>query len=295
LTTSILDEISSIFAISGSVLCWTKKSIKDNFKTFSFLNLTSAGFTLLSKEFQDSYTRGPGVYASHQTNILGFSDNKNIVAAWDYYREVNGGSSAKRGVIIYNTSSEKMVTLSGEMPFSDADNTGHYISATETINLQRSVQSTGLFISDIRDSRSYQTAVNNDAVYRDTTMSRLSIKNIFVDTLNKQVFLVSDTKLIVLSYQYSTIDIARDGNKLLSREKGVIFSSSHKGITATIPQYVSYPAALRIYDLSGRMVYQKLNINSNVVHWVPKKQTQKCYVAVVTTGKERYASKFMVK
>jgi hypothetical protein len=174
-------------------------------------------------------------------------------------------------------------------PNASTTNTGYYLSPTENLCMAGSA----LFAADVRDfPDGYQTAVANNAVYRD---SIAGLQNILLDTLKKMVYLLHSNDLLILSYKREATGIANRSSKFSSvRGMSIVFNASHSGVTIVLPLN-SRNVDLLIYDLSGRLVDKMQNITSNAVFWRPKSRSMNFYIAVVRSDKQQYISKFIMQ
>ena len=145
-----------------------------------------------------SYTARPWIHGYYERNILVSVDEESRV--W-YDPPLTGDNTITwREFIVKDSSlSPPRIWKSQEnMAFGKGYNTGRYISATEALSTD--IGYSTLFVADVRDHDAYAHAVSNNAVFN---LPYGNLQNIFLDTLNKRVFLIFTNYLTILSYGYA--------------------------------------------------------------------------------------------
>jgi len=184
------------------------------------------------------------------------------------------------------------------LPFGNGRNTGRYISATEALSTNRSSSSsTDLFVADVRDYDAYAHAVSNNAVLTlNSPYSQMSLQNIFLDTLNRHVYLIYTNYLVILGYSFGTpaATINKGEKSGALKQLRIIPDAARSGVTI-VRSDNSHAADFYFYDLSGRVVDKILGVTSNAVLWRPKTRSMNCYIVMVKSGAEKYTKRFMMR
>ena len=151
------------------------------------------------------------------------------------------------------------------------------------------------FISDVGNTRAYQLAQSQGGIYYDTADTGF-YHNIFLDTLNKRVFLLFQHNLTILSYsrEPATGVINKPKNSAPVKGLTILYGPKASSVTIVRPGN-SRTADFYFYDLSGRVIDKMLGVTSNAVLWKPKTRSMNCYIVMVRSGKEKYTAKFMVR
>jgi|GEM_PF-7015798 hypothetical protein len=204
-----------------------------------------------------------------------------------YYRDSSASIAIARG--------DKQESFSWASPKTHlfrSTNTGCFLSSVEALCTTGS----SLFAADLRDlPDGYNTAKSNNAIYTDSIISNL--RNIILDTVEKKVYLFSDTRLSILGYERrdSRVDHALNIHSPVK----VLRISSNAGspsVKIFLPEKSgTLPVNIRFFDLTGRLVYKMDNITSNTIVWKPRGRSLACYIITLTRGRERYTAKFMAR
>ena len=283
---------SNIFPLNDSILCLTRVTMNTN---YSFVKATASGLALFPETFSSGFSGAAGHSFSNQVNVQGFTDSNTIIITRDYIAGSMQTTFKEHNVYTYDIHSSRLLRQSTSIPFSETENTGYYVSTTKSINLHPST-ATELFISDVRDSRGYQTALRNNSVYVDPTIPLDSLKNILLDTLNKRVFLISSAKLTILSYSSTEIGILSHKITNVTPKRFLTVSPLNgSGIKFTLSGTALKRVDLFIYDFSGRMVDKISSLGTNTIYWKSTVHSGNCFVVVAKIGRERIVSRFILK
>jgi hypothetical protein len=153
-----------------------------------------------------------------------------------------------------------------------------------------------LYFANPWDARGYETAVANNAVYIDSTHKQNNLKNIFVDSVQKAVYLVFDDALTVLAYEFTpAIGVKLRGQE--SKQNGgvtIIPQRTGRGVTFLLPSS-SLNSRIEIFDIGGRVIDRLALSRSNAVLWQPKVRLGGCYIAVCRIGGKKYCERFFMR
>jgi hypothetical protein len=123
-----------------------------------------------------------------------------------------------------------------------------------------------------------------------------NIVNVFLDSLDKNLFVISPQFLTVLNYQSAMVNVRYQG-QTPSAAKGpdVRTAPFSAGVVSVILPPGKRSSDLYFYDLSGRQIDRMRNVTSKAVLWRPKTRSMGCYFVIVKSGGERYVERFFVR
>jgi hypothetical protein len=261
--------------------------------------LSASGFSPLPAYFLGKDNPGTQ-YWGYQSYIHGAYDNKILISV-DY--NYNGlPSTYNYAIINYDAFLRRIIMLPGAFPSANIYNTGNRISLTE--NLCTNGFGFGarnpsdflpmeLFVSDLRVNNPYQADSLSNAVYRDTIHKQNDLRDILLDTVAHNVFLLFKDQLTILKYQHETAGVVHNASTS-SYLKTLTIRPCANGVAIILPQTYCN-ADLYFFNLSGRLIDKISNLTSNAVFWRPKTRSTNCYIVMVKSGREQYLSKFIVR
>jgi hypothetical protein len=208
----------------------------------------------------------------------------------------------------YNISAHTNDTITVDMPYANAFNTGHYLSPTENLctsgfplaypypfEFRPGNVPTELFVATVGNPWPYSTASADNAIYRDTVHRQNQIQNIILDTIARRVYLIFNNNMTILQYSFQTVGVNGGAEKpAVLKDINILPNATSYGVTIVLPRHTS-TADLCIYDLSGRVIDRMQNVTSNTVFWKPKTRSMSCYLLLVKTRAERYTKKFIAR
>jgi hypothetical protein len=262
--------------------------------------LTSTGFSprsnfFLGMEIPNVVTLYPYLRGVFNGNILISMDRRDIKYNDSIYSD---------SIIVDDASTGFSKVIQGNLPNTNAQNTGFYLSPTENLctspfnfsPLGTSQLPFELFVSDIHDPHSYTTASENNAIYRDTVHKLSDYHGLLLDKQKHLIYLLFTDKMTILSYQgEQTVAVHPAVESQPSLQHiAIIYGPPASGVTILLPP-TGHPTDLSFYDLSGRMVDRMPGVTLNAVYWQPKTRGKGCYFVVARSGGERLVKRFILR
>jgi hypothetical protein len=245
--------------------------------------------------FNENGRNGMGAHSSTEYNVIGQIDN-NLILSVDY--NYSGTMQSRdHHIEVYNPDLNLYTKNLHSSTFSYTENSGYYILPSIYISiLNYGSINIEFFASNVLDCNSYETALTNQSIYTDTTTTSGQAKNLLLDTLNKRIYVITNSKLSVISYEFSPAVAIKSKCKSMKNDDLVKFSVQKSSVitVAFTKRNQNLTAVLRIFDLSGRMV-DRIETFSNSIQWKPKHNVSKFYLADLVIGKNHYMEKFCVQ
>lgn len=262
---------------------------------YSILRIQSSGsLQPVEPVFINGSKSGMGGTGYTEHNIMGIMGGKYLVTGIDQYYNNLGSIANKHEIALYNIESDKMVKVSADNYLSQTINTGYYITSEEFIGLHSQSSVLELFVSSISNSRGYRIAAWNNCIYKDSTVKTNMLQNIIVDTLLKNIILVTDNKLVILKYE-NTASAGTKRTKLAEKNSPFVeISAINSRVVFKFLRKNSGLNDICIFDLNGRLIDKIRSNNFENVNWTPKYTTTNWFVALVKNGSNRYVSKFFI-
>ncbi|MBN1129786.1 MAG: hypothetical protein JXA71_12405, partial [Chitinispirillaceae bacterium] len=194
---------------------------------------------------------------------------------------------------------------SGRVPQENAYFTGYYLSEAyalysngferlhigENANSQLPVE---LFAGHVRDVRSYQTAITNNVVYRDTDHKQSMIKNIIADTSNKKVYLLINDKMTVLSYTFGTPNgVTQRSRPFAASQALAVRQMPNSSMLTIVLPYRAASSSVKIFNLKGRRIHLFDNVTTDAVLWNPP--SRGCFLVDAVCDGKRFARRIVVR
>jgi hypothetical protein len=236
------------------------------------------------------------MYRQTEPDIRGALNGRIFVSVNTTFLRTAANMVTETDELVYDVTLNRMIRLPNIRSYVKGLNTGCYVSAMEELTAaigytNNNSISMEFFVSDIRNLHSYEFALSQNAVYRDTANGLL--QNILLDTAGRKIYLVFSTNLTILSYQHADAGVARSAIRKVSSRQ-IAIRPCALGTTIVLPDNCRN-ADLFIYDVSGRVVESMRNVSSDAVVFRPKNHSVGCYIASVMKDGKRYSARFMTR